>query len=158
MATFTTKEYIAKLNKDIKEIQNLNRPLALAASTGHDLYVNRIFTENKLSTGGAIEVIRKTKTPRESAYSRAYARLRTKRGRQIDRVNLIFEGLLFQDIANSLQKVGKTWITGTTRPIETKKVENLIKLYGENLFNLSQKTEEKVKEVAQAEYFKIMSE
>ncbi len=157
MAKFTTQQYIRKLNKDISNIQKINRPLALAASTGHDLYVQRIFADNITSTGAEIQITRSTKTPRRGTYSRGYARLRQKNGRQIGRVDLVFEGLLRTNITASLQKLGKGWVTGTTRAIESRKVEHLIELYGEDVFKLSKATQDKIVEVMQFEYFKEFS-
>lgn len=157
MAKFTTQQYIRKLNMDITNIQKINRPLALAASTGHDLYIQRIFAENKTATGGDIEIKKTTKTPRRGAYSRGYAKIRLENRRQIGKVDLVFEGLLRNNITASLQKLGKDWVTGTTRAIESRKVEFLIKLYGEEVFTLSEKTKKKIVEVAQFEYFKEFS-
>ncbi len=156
MAKLTTKEYIRKLNSNIRELQKINRPLALAASTAHDIYINRIFTDGKTASGSDIKIKGTTKTPRKGAYSRAYARRRQKRGRQTSFVNLVFEGLLFNNIANSLQKVGNLWQTGTTRGEETKKVNNLIKLYGKDVFRLSKKARLKAIKIAQKEYLKVM--
>ena len=117
----------------------------------------RIFTENKTSTGADIQIKGTTKTPRRGAYSRGYAKTRLDRGRQIGKVDLVLEGLLRNNITASLQKLGKDWVTGTTRPIESRKVEHLIELYGKEVFILSEKTKQKVIEVAQFEYFKEFS-
>lgn len=156
MAKFTTKEYIDKLRKDIKELQKINRPLALAASTAHNDYVDRIFNEGKTSKGADITIKKSTVTPREGAYSRGYARRRQQRGRQINKVNLVFEGLLFGNIANSLQQIQDKWVTGTTRKEESDKVDHLIELYGEDVFKLSKEERQKAVNIAQKEYAKIM--
>ena len=95
MATFTTQQYIRKLNKDISNIQKINRPLALAASTVHDIYTRRIFVDGLDQNGNFIRYKKQRKTPQEGQYSRSYARLRRKIGRDIDIVNFQFEGLLF---------------------------------------------------------------
>jgi hypothetical protein len=154
--TFTTKEYIKKLRGKIKEFKKFDRPLALAASTTHADYVNRIFVSGKTSAGGDIVPKKRTKGARQGAYSRSYAKRRQKRGRQTSFVNLVFEGLLFQNISNSLTRQGDMWVTGTTRKEETDKVTNLIGLYGRGVFLLSQAERKKALDVAKKEYFKIM--
>ena len=156
MAKYTSKQYIEKLRKNIKELQKINRPLALAASTAHDMYVNRIFVEGKTAKGGNITPKKTMKGARKGAYSRSYAKRRQKRRRQISFVNLVFEGLLFGNVAGSLQKQGNDWVTGTTRKEETDKVNYMIELYGNEVFMLSQLERKKAVETAQKEYLKVM--
>ena len=156
MATFTTKEYIQHIQRNVEQLRREEVPLALAASTAHDIYINRIFNENVDANGSPISIQVSTKTPRRGAYSRTYAKTRLSRGRQIGTVDLVLEGLLRTNITTSLQKSGDVWVSGTTRAIETRKLENAIRLYGEKVFILSDEARKKAVEVAQFEYAKIM--
>lgn len=124
----TTDEFIKKQRKWFKRINAKQNPLALAASTVHSVYIPRIF-EKGLNAAGRI--IGKYK-------SKPYIRLREKRGRRVDRVNLFLEGGLMRDMASSLTLDKKnTWVTGTKNHTNSLIVGKMIKLYKEIAFKLS---------------------
>ena len=147
MATLTTKQFKTKLNRQLREIKKLNKPLAIAAVATHSEYVKRIFDKNQKSNLSVIG----------TKYSPGYAKVRRKKGRQTSRVDLKFTNQLFSDVANSLtRKNSFRWVSELKRLFNVEKVENLEKLYG-RIFDLSRKERQLFLTVLQAQYFKALS-
>ena len=51
-------------------------------------------------------------------------------------MDLILEGDLFRDSSTTVVKLGKRWVTGVKRPINSDKIDGMTKLYGVDKFRV----------------------
>ena len=125
----TIKEYQKKLDRRIKDISFSNQNMRECVLDTHNDYVNRIFVNGRRSNLSKI-----------GNYSESYKKTRQKKGRQTNTVNFVFEGRLFTNVANSLQRVtDKLMVNGATTKFEANKIDWLIDKYGEDVWQLSKK-------------------
>lgn len=142
----STKQLIAKFKRVRRELLRSQKPLLLATTSAHAEYVKRIFKEGKKAGGAKIG----------DYTDDTYKSRRQKRGRQIANVDLFFEGRMFQDISASVTKTGALeFSTGTTRAIETTKLNAHIERYGIDVFQLSKREKTIFKDVLNFELNKI---
>lgn len=127
-------EYLNQLDRKIALLEQGDwmRPIVQDAHAEH---VKQIFTEGEDSSG-----------KKEKYKPGSYKSLREKRGRQTNFVDLVFEGDLFRDYANSLIRLNGAWVTGTKRVLNSLKIDGMIDLYGEEKFKLQQDSINKYKE------------
>jgi len=125
----TIKEYQKKLDKRLNEVQLSNSLIKNCITDIHDKYVNRIFINGRRSNLTKI-----------GNYSESYKKVRRKKGRQVATVNFVFGGRLFSNVANSLQRKGKSWVNGATTKFEADKVDWMIERFGKDVWQIA-KTE-----------------
>jgi len=125
MAALTTKEYIREIDKRLNKI---DKTVGLCISGTTAKQSLRIFVSGQRSGGGKI-----------GQYQNArYKELRSKKGRQTGFVDLRFTSLLKADFETSLTRSDKsTWIVGIKSQFNTEKYNNLLELYGEDVWLLS---------------------
>lgn len=145
MATLTIKQYIRKLQAQIKEIERTQRPLFIGASAAHAEMTDRIFVRGELSGGSQI-----------GEYSSLYSRKRREKGRQSDFVDLKFTGRLNIDFANSLTRKRNAFVAGVKSQANIDKVKFIEKRYGSGIFKVSKKERKIFLNTMQREYTKIM--
>ena len=122
----TTKEYIAKLNKRIKELTS-DKFLRECILGTHTLQVNRIFNKGQQASGAPI-----------GQYSKAYAAFRRKKGRTTGKVVLQLTGQLISDYGSSLTRVKEgVYNVGAKRGFNADKLDSIIERYGGGVFTLS---------------------
>ena len=160
----TVDQYIAKLNRQIEALERNDKALFLAASSVHGKMVTRIFSEGQTSAGAKIGNYNSTKPiyvnpknapkgfpakgkngqstfkngrKRKTGYFQSYKDFRGKQGRETAFVNLRLHGRLQTDFANSLQKSGNKYISGTKNAANTVKIEGNEKRFNAAIFRLT---------------------
>ena len=126
----TTKQYLSKLKKRIKELtsDNFLKPCILF---NHTAQSDRIFSKGNTASGGAI-----------GRYSAGYLKLRKKKkistGVAASKVILQFSGELRRDYESSLTRAREgVWQVGVKRGFNADKLTTVIKKYGKDVFKLS---------------------
>ena len=122
----TSKQYIAKLKKRIKELSS-DKFLKSCILEIHSLQVNRIFNKGQKASGAPI-----------GQYSKGYAKFRRKKGRTTGKVVLELTGELRRDYGSSLTRNRKgLWDVGLKRVFNAEKFDSLVKKYGVRVWMLS---------------------
>ena len=103
---------IDKLNVKLKNIANPDPLLQTIAVSLASSNTRRIHNEGDDITGGTITYKISRKTPTRGAYSKSYANTRTKKGRQISKVDFSFTGKLSKEFQASPSTTG--WVVGFT--------------------------------------------
>ena len=88
---------VDELNVKLRGLKNqdaLQRNIAVSLATSN---MGRIHNDNKDVSGGSITFKPSRKTPRQGAYSRAYAKKRVSKGRQTSKVDFSFTGKLSKE-------------------------------------------------------------
>lgn len=119
---------IDKLNVKLKGIQNtdiLLQEIAVSLATSN---TRRIHNESQDVSGSEITFKRSRKTPSKGAYSRSWAGIRSKKGRQISKVDLSFTGKLSKEFQAAPIPGG--WGVGFTTPLSSKIGDAMEKIYG----------------------------
>lgn len=118
-----------KLTIKLKGIANIDPLLQEIAVSLASSNTNRIHNQSKdvKETEISYKIGRKTSTT--GAYSSAYAKKRSKKGRQISRVDFSFSGKLSKEFQAAPTSTG--WVIGWTTIDATNKGENLEKGFGQ---------------------------
>ena len=130
--TSNLKEVSKKLNKKFKKIQKdstgtspIAKMIALSIMTSSD---RRIFNEGKDVSGSKITYKRSRKTPKQGAYSKSYAKVRSSKGRQTGYVDLFMTGKLHKEY--QAQPIPGGWGIGFTTDLSSKIYKGTEKMYG----------------------------
>lgn len=156
MAELTEKQFIAKLHKNIGQLQKTNKPLAIAAQTIHSLRINRIFHVGLNASAGKIgtynsttelwasdDQLRRKGTNRgktgkrtKTSYYKSYKDLKKQQGFRNDRVNLRMTNNLQSEFANVNLSASTDSVPRNAKPIKINKdkyverIDNVDKLRG----------------------------
>lgn len=122
--SYTMSEYASVLKQRIKSWED-SKAMFLCAGDALASQTNRIFTKG-LGVGGKL-----------GTYSKRYANLKKKKGREYKFVNFFFEGRLFADYSTSLTKQGNVWVVGTKNIENSNKAGWLQERYGSDAFHLT---------------------
>lgn len=132
--TSNFKEVAKELTTKLKKIQNdssgtspILREIALSIMTSSD---RRIFNEGKDVSGSKITYKRSRKTPKQGAYSKSYAKVRSSKGRQTSKVDLFMTGVFHKTY--QAQPIPGGWGIGFTND------------YGGNIYKATEKMYGKV--------------
>lgn len=120
---------IDKLNVKLRGITNtdsLLQDIAVSLATSN---TRRIHNESTDVSGSEITFKRSRKTPASGAYSRSWAGIRSKKGRQISKVDLSFTGKLSKEFQAAPIPGG--WGVGFTTPLSSTIGKALERMYGE---------------------------
>jgi len=123
-------ELVVKL-KGIKNTNPILQEIAISLVASNQL---RIHNEGKMPSGSKIKYLRARKTPKKGAYSKAYAKIKSKKW-QISFVNLEMTGQLHKQLRAAPIPGG--WGVGFSTPYSVKLSENIEKMYGK-VWGLSQ--------------------
>lgn len=171
MATYTTEQYILRLRSNLRDLEQNNKPLAVAVAATHADQMKRIFVDGKDSGGGGIgsynstdplyvnpktaprNFPKKGKTGKtkfkngsdhKTGYFTSYKAFRAGQGRQVSFVDLKLSGQLQSDVSNSLTRLSPNiWVTGTKNAANSDKAKGAEEKYGA-IFNLTKEEKEKV--------------
>jgi|19_taG_2_1085344.scaffolds.fasta_scaffold103895_2 hypothetical protein len=150
--TSNLKEVSKKLNKKFKKIQKdstgtspILREIALSIMTSSD---RRIFNEGKDVSGSKITYKRSRKTPKQGAYSKSYAKVRSSKGRQTSKVDLFMTGVFHKTY--QAQPISGGWGIGFTSPYGDKIYKATEKMYGK-VFGETAKDKRAIKETMNRE-------
>lgn len=163
MATYTSVNKWADAQR--KKLTELDKAHGRVVATVHAQQMVRIFQEGERGSGGKIGTYSNNKplyvnpklVPKKfptkgqkgatkfkngkahkTGYFPNYSAFRKSQGRQTSFVDLKLSGQFQSDLANSLQKQGDTWITGTKNPANTDKLNGAIDKYGVDVFKITQ--------------------
>jgi hypothetical protein len=121
-----TKDYIKEFEKRVKAVEDPAFMFDIVSST-HAKQVHRIHTEGKNGNGVAIG----------SYENEPYKKKRRKKGLPTSTVILKFTNQLQSDFANGLLKTKTGFVTGVKNPTNSKKVEGMVDLYGDETYKLT---------------------
>jgi hypothetical protein len=187
MTTYTTKEYIAELDRRLATINkaDLIKDCAFAA---HEKQVTRMFEDQKNANGQALigeystkwisigaantprkpsralEFVPFNKAGREKTGKKGYYAYVFKQGegykqfkKEIGRKFFELFGDLKKDFSTSMTRFGDHFVTGTKHERNSKKVNSLIDKYGEVAWKLSDEEKRQYVECVANKLTKIMS-
>ena len=120
---------IDQLNVKLRGIQDtdsLAQKIAVSLATSNK---RRIHNESKDVSGSEITYKRSRKTPTRGAYSKSWASVRSKAGRQISKVDFQFRGDLFRNF--EAEPIPGGWGVGWTTSLSAKVSEALEKGFGD---------------------------
>lgn len=184
MAKLTIEQYMAKLQKQIKQIE-ANVPLRIAASAVHDDYIERIFDLGSVARGYnrtqelwvADKNLRsngshrgKTGKTIKTTYFKSYYDLKAKQNFDPNTVNFRLTNDLQMDLSNSSMNVGTSkpqsgtpikvnnnlYIVALRRPHNVEKLDGLQKRFGP-FAKLTQKERTKFLKINQFELRKLLA-
>ena len=86
-----------------------------------------------------------------------YKQFREIQGRQGNFVDLNYSGDLFRDFASGLIKTNSGYISGVKRPINSKKIDAMIKKYGIQVFQIHPYAKKKYNNKVRAKFIELLS-
>lgn len=116
---------LERIKKDSTGSSPIAKMIALSIMTSSD---RRIFNESKDVSGARITYKRSRKTPKQGAYSKAYAKVRESKGRQTSKVDLFMTGVFHKTY--QAQPIPGGWGIGFTTELSSKIYEGTEKMYG----------------------------
>jgi hypothetical protein len=140
----STKEYIAAMKKKISDLKT-GRPVFLAAQDTHVKVSSRIFDKSQNANNAAIGTYA----------NEQYKKRRQKKGRQISKVDLKFEGVLQSDFRKGVKKISNLRMIAGVRVENGNKITHLEERYGA-IFRLTPKERSNFKQVLANESIKIL--
>ena len=134
-----------RIQQDTTGSSPIARMIALSIMTESD---SRIFNEGKDVSGKTITYKRPRKTPKVGAYSKSYAKTRSKAGRQTGYVDLFMSGKLHKEYQAAPIPGG--WGIGFISDYGGKIYEATLKMYGK-VFGETAKDKRAIKETMEIE-------
>jgi len=119
-------EYLNELDKKLAVLDKMDWARE-PVQDAHAAHAKQIFVNGEDEKG-----------KKEKYKDGSYKKYREKRGRQTAFVDLILEGDLFRDFSTTVVKLGKRWVTGVKRPINSDKIDGMTKLYGVDKFRVQE--------------------
>jgi len=116
---------LERIKKDSSGSSPILKEIALSIMTSSD---RRIFNESKDVSGANITYKRPRKTPKQGAYSKSYAKVRSKAGRQTSKVDLFMTGVFHKTY--QAQPIPGGWGIGFTTDLSSKIYKATEKMYG----------------------------
>lgn len=140
----TLNEYFSELDRKLSVLSAMDWARE-PVQDAHSEHAKQIFIKGEDVKGA-----------KEKYKDGSYKKYREKRGRQTAFVDLILEGDLFRDFSTTVAKIGKLWVTGVKRPINSDKIGGMEKLYGSEKFVMQDKTKLKFVEDVRKKIIQVL--